>query len=177
MLQTDLNRAWNEHLWNVSGPGAWGDTWTGTETVFTQTSTLGDARAMTGVANADQQVEFKVRATAYASGGSSGDRWFGALARYTDDTNYYYVTVRSGGTISLRKLVNGAITVLATASMPVTLNQWYTLRLEAVGTRLRAYVDGNLVLEAMDTTHTSGRTGMVTYRTAAQFQLYRAVQP
>jgi hypothetical protein len=177
VLQTDLNRAWDGRLWDVSGPAVWGDTWTGTETVFTQTSTAGDARAVTGVANADQQVEFKVRATAYATGGSSGDRWFGAMARYTDVANYYYVSVRSGGTISLRKLVNGAITVLASTSMPVTLNQWYTLRLEAVGTRLRAYVDGNLVLEATDSTHSSGRTGMVTWRTAAQFQLYRAVQP
>jgi hypothetical protein len=122
-------------------------------------------------------VEFKVRATAFASGGGTGDRWFGAMARYTNDTNYYYVSMRSGGTISLRKVVNGVITVLATANMPVAVNNWYTLRLEAVGSRLRAYVDGKLALEAADSAHASGRTGMVTYRTAAQFQLFRAVQP
>ena len=177
VFRTGLNQGWDERVWNLSGPGVWGGTWTGTESVFTQTSVAGDARAVTGVANEAQQVEFKVRATAFASGGGSGDRWFGAMARYADDTNYYYVSLRSGGTISLRKVVNGAITVLATANMPVALDNWYTVRLEAVGSRLRAYVDGNLVLEAADATLTSGRTGMVTYRTAAQFQLFRAVQP
>lgn len=177
MLQTGLNRGWDERLWNLSGPGVWGGTWTGTESVFTQTSVAGDARAVTGVANEDQQVEFKIRATAFASGGGTGDRWFGAIARYTNDTNYYYLSMRSGGTISLRKVANGAITVLATANMPVALDEWYTLRLEAVGSRLRAYVNGTLALEAADSALANGRTGVVTYRTAAQFQLFRAVQP
>ena len=67
--------------------------------------------------------------------------------------------------------------VLGAGVEPAGLGARDTLRLEAVGTRLRAYVDGNLVLEATDSTHTRGRTGMVTYRTAAQFQLYRAIQP
>ena len=177
MFKTGLNEGWGEHLWSLSGPGVWGGTWTGTESVFTQTSVAGDARAVIGVPNDDQQVEFKIRATAFASGGGTGDRWFGAIARYTNDTNYYYVSMRSGGTISLRKVVNGAITVLATANMPVALNEWYTLRLEAVGSRLRTYVNGTLALEAADSALANGRTGVVTYRTAAQFQLFRAVQP
>src|SRR4051812_39848252 len=89
----------------------------------------------------DQQVEVLVNPTAFANGGS-GDKWVGAMTRYSGDSNYYYVSLRSGGTLSLRKVVNGTIGVLATATMPVTPNNWYSLRLEAVGSRLRAYVNG-----------------------------------
>jgi hypothetical protein len=169
-------RSFDDRTWTVTGPGAWGDLWTGTELVTTQTSVAGDARALIGVPTDDQEVQLMVRPTAFASGGT-GDKWFGAIARYQDDTNYYYLSVRSGGTVSLRKLVDGAIGVLATANMPLNLNDWYTLRLEAVGSRLRGYVNGTLVLEAMDTALPSGKSGMVTYRAAAQFKELRTIQP
>jgi pectate lyase len=104
----------------------------------------------------------------FASGGS-GDKWVGAMTRYSGDSNYYDV--------SLRKVVDGAIGVLATATMPMALNHWYSLRLEAVGSRLRAYVNGTLALEATDSALASGKSGMVTYRAAAQFKQLRTVQP
>jgi hypothetical protein len=169
-------RTFDERAWNVTGPGTWADLWTGTELVHTQSSVAGDARALVGVPTDDQEVQLMVRPTAFASGGTS-DKWFGAVARYQDDANYYYVSVRSGGTVSLRKMVGGAIGVLATANMPVSLNNWYTLRLEAVGSRLRAYVNGALVLEATDTALATGQSGMVTYRAAAQFKEFRTIQP
>jgi pectate lyase len=59
----------------------------------------------------------------------------------------------------------------------VNVGTWYALRLESIGSRLRAYVNGNLVLEATDSTHARGEGGLVMYRTAAQFDDYRAVQP
>jgi hypothetical protein len=37
------------------------------------------------------------------------------VVRFVDDQNYYYVTARNSKTISLRKLVNGAVTVLGSA--------------------------------------------------------------
>ena len=61
--------------------------------------------------------------------------------------------------------------------MPVTVGQWYQLRLEAIGTQLRAYVDGTLRMEVTDSTHASGKTGIVSYRAAAEFTRYRAIQP
>ena len=124
--------------WTFTGSGAWDGAWDGDQFVYTQTSTAGDARALTGVPTNDQQVEFGIRATAF----DGSDRWFGAIARYQDDSNYYYASVRSGGTISLRKVVGGSIGVLASASLPVTLGTWYQLRLEAIGSRLRVYVNG-----------------------------------
>jgi len=162
--------------WTFTGNGAWSYAWDGTQMVYPQTSTSGDARALTAAPTDDQQVEFAIRATAF-DGGSGSDRWFGAIARYKDDSNYYYVSLRSGGTISLRKVVGGTIGVLATTGLPVALGTWYQLRLEVVGTRLRVYVNGTLTLEANDSALTSGQMGVVTYRTAAQFKEFHASQP
>jgi hypothetical protein len=117
-----------------------------------------------------------VSSTTFAGTGS-GDRWFGALARYTNETNYYYLSLRSGGSVSLRKVTNGTVTVLGSATLPVTVGRWYSLRLEAVGSRLRGYVDGKLLLEATDSTHPQGKSGLVTYRTAAEYAGYRALRP
>jgi pectate lyase len=165
------------YYWTTSGPGLWdNDATLNGARLYSQSSVAGDARAAIGVASGDQTVETRVRATTFAGTGG-GDRWFGAMARYTSESNYYYLSLRSSGTVSLRKVVNGAVTVLGTASLPVTVGRWYQLRLEAVGSRLRGYVDGNLVLETTDTAHPQGKTGMVTYRTAAQFAGYRAVRP
>jgi hypothetical protein len=171
-----VNAYFDPQTWNSTGTGVWGNAQTDTETVFAQTSLAGDARALVGVPAYAQSVEVTARPTAFASGGT-GDKWFGAIARYANDANYYYVSVRSGGTISLRKLVDGQIGVLATASLPVSPGTWYSLRLEAVGSRLRVYVDGELKLEATDSSHVRGQSGMVTYRTAAQFKRFRTVQP
>ena len=143
---------------------------------MTQFSVAGDARAVTGVPTEDQSIDVRARATTFAGTGT-GDRWFGITARYVDTLNYYYLSVRSGNTVSLRKLENGTTTVLGTASMPVNLGQWYRLRLEVVGVRLRAYVNGRPVLEAVDASFPRGVTGFVTFRTAADFADYRAIQP
>lgn len=147
------------------------------ETVFTQPTIGGGAHAVAGPSEGyrDQNIRARMRATQF----SGADRWFGLIGRYVDASNYYYVTVRSSNNISLRKLTHGAITTLDTATMPVASNTWYNLRLDIVGTQLRAYVDGRLVLEATDTSapHAAGRYGVGSYKTAAQADDFLAVQP
>ena len=165
-------------VWTRTGSGQWFNTYSDLPSTlkYVQTSVAGDARATVGVATDDQSVDVRARATTFA-GGSGGDRWFGAIARYSNETNYYYFSLRSSNTLSLRKVTNGQITVLRSVALPVVLGRWYRLRLEAVGSQLRAYVNGTLWLEASDTTHARGQTGIVTYRTAAEFDDYRAIQP
>jgi len=114
---------------------------------------------------------------ARATGFSGQDRWFGIAARYVDESNYYYLAVRNSNTVSLRKLVNGAITVLGTAPLTVTPNTWYDLRLDAVGNELRAFVNGVQVLQAIDASHASGQGGILTYKTGAEYVDYLAWQP
>ena len=133
-------------VWTRTGSGQWGNTISDLPNTlkYVQTSVAGDARATVGVATDDQSVDVRARATTFA-GGSGGDRWFGAIARYSNETNYYYFSLRSSNTLSLRKVTNGQITVLRSVALPVVLGRWYRLRLEAVGSQLRAYVNGTPV--------------------------------
>jgi hypothetical protein len=159
-----------------SGTGLWfyqGDTG---GNFISQASVFGDARAVIGVTTDDQSIDIRARATTFAGSGSNV-RWFGVMARYVDQSNYIYLSVRSDNSVSLRKVNNGTITILGTKSMAVNLRQWYRLRLEAVGSRVRAYVNNRPVLEAVDATLPRGITGAVTYRAAADFADYRAIQP
>lgn len=119
----------------------------------------------------DQNVQTRVMPTAMATTG-----WFGVMARYVDDGNYYYLKV-GNGEASIRKLVNGAIVELARAPFTPSVNTWYTLRLEAVGTSLRAYINDRFLLEAADSSHASGKYGIVTYRASATFDDFAVTQP
>lgn len=163
-------------------PGLWdleGESWeqrndVSTEPLLAQTSTSGTSRAIVGIPVADQVVQARVRPTAF---GKPAQAWFGLMARVVDSSNYYYVTVRRNNTISLRKLTDDAIQVLDSAPFNVSTGTLYTLRLEAIGTSIRAYVNGTLMLEATDATIDSGRYGLMTYGTAAEFDDVLVTQP
>lgn len=140
-----------------------------------QTDQSGDARAITLVPAHNQIVQARVTANSFATG--TGVRWVGLLARYTNAGNFYYVTLRSDNTISLRKLVNGAIQVLDTAPFTASVGTSYSLRLEAIENSLRAYVNGTLLLEASDTTHTTGTYGAAMYKAAATYDDFIVWEP
>jgi hypothetical protein len=160
------------NTWNFGGDGQWAVN----SGAFAQSSVAGSARAIVGTPLADQIVSARVRPLAYSVGGTQ-DRWLGIVARYADERNFYYLTLRSGNTLSLRKLVNGAITTLGTVPLSGAVNTTYQLRLEATGSQLRAYVNGVLTLQATDASHASGAGGLMTFKTAARFDDYLAYQP
>jgi len=161
-------------------PGAWtlngGGQWAVSSGTYTQNSVATEARAVIGGPVADQAVEARVRQIAWSAAGTA-ERWAGVLARYTDTGNYYYLHLRSGGTVSLRKLVNGTIFTLASAPFATSLGTQHTLRLEVVGNQLRGYVNGNLLLQTTDSSHSTGIGGLMTSKAATQFDDYRAYQP
>ena len=166
----------NMPVWTTRSPGDWNCSSDTGVNLMRQTSASGDARAMGGTPTDDQLVMARARATAF--GGSAGqNRWFGIAARYRDASNYYYLAVRDSNTVSLRKQVNGAITVLGTAPLAVSVNTWYDLRLDAVGNELRAFVNGVQVLQATDSSHAGGQGGMVSYNAATEYTGYVAWQP
>lgn len=163
------------NFYTVTGSGSWsceGDD-NGIATMR-QTSTTDIARAVIGGASTDDQVVgSRVRLTAV----NGSDRWFGIIVRYVDASNYYYLTLRGSNTVSLRKLVNGVPTVLGTSNLPVTLNTWYDLRLDAVGNDLRAFVNNRQVLQTTDASLPVGRTGMLTFKAGAEFSNFISWQP
>ena len=162
--------------WHVSGFGLW-SLWSGSSKVYFQSSIAGDARAAIGAPADDQIVRVRARLNTFATPIGAQERWFGVMARQSDERNYYYLTLRSTNQLSLRKFVDGAATVLASTPFTVTPATWYDLRLEAVGNELRAYVNGTLRLEATDNAHASGRSGPVMFKAAADYDDFIAYQP
>jgi hypothetical protein len=171
-----------ESNFDVYTPGLWdfeGEDWESRNdqsapTQLAQTSTSGTPRAIVGIPVADQSVQAWVKPTAF---GSSAQGWFGLMARVVDSSNYYYVTVRRNNTISLRRLSDDVIHILDTGTFNVVVGTPYTLRLETIGSSIRAYVNGTLVLEATDSAIESGRYGFVTYSAAAEFDDLLVTQP
>jgi hypothetical protein len=162
--------------WTFTGPGYW-NLWPGLSTVFYQSSIAGDARASIGVPTGDQVVRARARLDTFASPSGSQERWFGLMARHVDERNFYYLSLRSSNTVALRKVVDGTVTSLGSASFTVQPGTWYDLRLDAVGNRLRGHVNGALVLEATDSSLASGNSGPVMFRAATDYDDFAAYQP
>jgi hypothetical protein len=156
--------------WVTSGSGTW--TFPDNRTVWAQTSTAADARAVAGYGMQDTALITRLRAVSF----SGSDRWFGVLTRYQDASNYYYVTLRSSNRIDLKRLVNGTATVLDTATLTVSPGTTFDIRIEDVGTAHRVYVNGVLTLEANDSTFTQGKIGFATYKTSAEFEFVEVKQ-
>lgn len=151
--------------WTARG-GTWVDDYQSTSRARRQTNNLVAARSLAGVPETDDQiVETGVRIDSLPP---DGDRWVGVIARYRDDANLYYASLRVNSGLQIRRVVNGTATVLA--SVPHTVREpQLSLRLEAVGDQLRVYVDGSFVVEAHDTALGMGRFGIATNRAAASF--------
>jgi len=116
-----------------------------------------------------------MRLDSYAA--SKTGAWFGLLARYVDARNHYYVTVRASGHIDIRKIVNGVITVLASANYTAVPGQYFDARFKVVNDQLQLYLDNILVLSAHDRDLTSGQYGLATYRATAHWDLLSVQQP
>jgi hypothetical protein len=139
---------------------------TGANHVYRQSSTVGESRAVfAGEWSTQSYVEADITPTAF----DGNDRWFGLGVRYLDDSNFYYVTLRSSNRIQLKRMLNGTFTTLAERELPVSLNRTRNVQLRADGTALAVLVDGALVLWANDATIPRGRSALMTFRTRADF--------
>lgn len=150
--------------WATSGSGTW--TFPVDRTVWAQTSTAADARAVAGFDMQNTALNTRLRAVSF----NGSDRWFGVLTRYQNASNYYYVTLRSSNRIELKRLLNGTATVLDSATLTVSPGTTFDIRIEDVGDAHRVYVNGVLTLEATDSTFTKGKIGFATYKTSAEFE-------
>jgi hypothetical protein len=104
--------------------------------------------------------------------------WVGIAAHVVDERNYYYVTLRRSNELSLRRMVDGKVQVIATVPQAIVTGLWYDLRLEIVGTNIRAYVNGDLKISAKDPAMTGGgRNALLMYKAAADFVTVVAYQP
>lgn len=156
----------NAAHWTPLAGGSWSVAATTVSRVYRQASLAGAATSV--LSNSDwnnQSVQADVRPTAF----SGSDRWFGLAVRRVDTANYYYVTARSSGVLQLKKMMNGAIQTLASVDLPISAGTDYRLRLEAIGTTLRVYVNGIEQLKAFDASLTHGQAALMTYKAAADY--------
>lgn len=132
----------------------------------TNTGTSVNARAYLGTTAGDQSVQATVCPLDFVS--SSGSVLI--CARYTDLTHNYFLKLGANGNATLMKS-NGGSSVIVDGPVAVGANegQWYVLKLEAEGSALRGYINGELVLQATDTALTSGTAAVGTYGTTAAF--------
>ncbi len=161
--------------WTPDAPTAYWQAAGGVYQFTSQASVSG--RTVTGTNVSSQTVQADVKIAA-----ESGTNRFAAVyARHSDASNAYYLLLRAdANTVELKKLAAGVpteFTPAAHASTPVTLGEWYNLRLEVSGTnpvQLRGYVNGVLMVEATDTSNSgaglpAGKAALGTNYVAADF--------
>jgi hypothetical protein len=91
------------------------------------------------------------------------DQAAGVLLRVQDPTNYYIVRANAlEGNVVLFKYVNGQRSEIKSGSITVASGAWQQLRGEVIGTTLRGYLNGKLIVEATDATFREGRAGLWT---------------
>ena len=150
--------------WVSDGLGSWAVATQNGNWVFRQSNnTVVANRAYLEASNWGDQL---VEADVMLNSASGNNRFFGVVARYRSATDYYYFVLRTNNTAELKRLANGvAANVVAPRVLPFTVTPGvtYRLTLEVVGSWLRAYVNGQLLMEGSDTTFASGRAGLLTF--------------
>ena len=173
LLRSDGIVDWSEGWQSASG--TWAFASDGTTGYLRQSDNQADARWLSKIAVGYQSISTRVRPLSHGTG---SDPWIGLAARVVDDNNYHYLTLRRSQQLSLRRLVNGQVQVLATVPQALTLGAWHDLRLEIIGNQIRAYVNGDLRIETTDSALSGGgRNALLMWKTAADVESYVAYQP
>lgn len=169
-------RAWSEGFRSTAGTWEFASDAEDLPYYLRQSDPQADVRWISKIVGGYQVVSTRIRPR---SQGTADDPWVGLAVHVVDDSNYYYMTLQRSQQLSLRRLVNGQIQVLATVPQALTLGAWHDLRLEIIGTRICAFVNGDLKIEVVDDTlrGRSGRNALLMYKTAADVESYVAYQP
>jgi hypothetical protein len=153
-------------LWQPTAGSSFSIVRVGNTSVYRQSDRSGQSAAYLPASpegNQAIQAELTIRSV------SGEDRWAGLFTRRTDDSNYYYVTLRTSGVLELRRMRNGSFTTLASTPANVVLGQKYWLRLQSIGGTHRVYLNDTPLLTARDSTLSAGTAGVITFRAATDF--------
>lgn len=138
----------------------------GNTRVLRQQSIDGDARTVLNGSDWNSvAIEADIRATEFAG----ADSWIGLATRYQSPLNHYYVALRANGRVELRRVASGTTRTLASAAFTVSNTRTYRVRLEAIGTLHRVYIDGALLLDVDSSGPTRGRAALFSYRARGDF--------
>ena len=91
------------------------------------------------------------------------DQAAGIISRVQDKDNYYIIRANVLETsVNLYRYAGGRRIGIKEGSAKVVQGQWQELKLEVVGDTLRGFLNGQLVVEASDSTFKAGRVGLWT---------------
>jgi len=158
----------NANGWTPVGTTSWSVVNNGSSYVYKQSDMTGGAASYGGSTSwTDQAIEMSIQITNTLD---STDRWAGPVARYTNDNNYYYMTLRENGTAELKKIQGGTASVLDSTTFTFSRSTIYDVKLEVVGKTINGYIGGVLVLEAQDpgSTITAGKAGVRMFKAALE---------
>ena len=163
--------------WTESTTGDWSIVTDGS-LVYRQGTTSNTFRvAYAGDATwTDQVVEAKVKVLGFVEGSTSN--LVGVYARFKDINNHYSVALRYDGKIAIRRRLNGSnnsITGGATAG--IVTDRWISVKFEAIGSTLNAYIDGALRASVVDCSIPAGGVAVGTTNSTAEFDDIRVTLP
>ena len=91
------------------------------------------------------------------------DQAAGIIFRVQDRDNYYILRANAlENNVVFFKYAGGRRSQMREASATVPSGRWQALRVEAVGSRLRGYLNDQLVVETTDDTYRAGKVGLWT---------------
>lgn len=110
--------------------------------------------------------------------GANSSFMAGLCVRVSDAENFHLVGVRSNDArVGLRTFAGGGNNVVQSDFDGAEAGTWYSLRVDAIGDTLRAYLDGELMFSQEDATHERGAVALCTVRAAAAFDNLRVTAP
>lgn len=130
------------------------------ESVFRSTA-VAEATPRFAILGATSFTDVEVGVSTMISG-PAADKYASVIARWVDASNYLQAELHlnSADTLTLRQVVAGTPTVLATTTHPsIQQSQWYKIR-------LIAYVSGRAVAQVLDSTGTAVLAGVEASSTA-----------
>jgi fibronectin type III domain protein/concanavalin A-like lectin/glucanase superfamily protein/thrombospondin type 3 repeat protein len=157
-FEDGVEDGWSEAM------GTW-SVMSGSSKVYQQSSTTGDGVTSAGdPVWGDYTVEARVKPMSFNAAGG----FVRLIGRFRDVSNYYYLLLRSNQVLELKKLVASTPTTLGTKAFTVSPGTWYTVKLELVGTSLKAYVNGQLELSTTDSQFNSGSIAVGTFNASGE---------
>lgn len=155
--------------WTVQS-GTWSVVVDGTN-VYSQSTATDFARSVISNTQTAGWTDYTFRARVKPGAG----QYAMLMVRYQNANNHYFMNLRTdNGKIEIKKMVNGSSgSALRSVNANITAGTWYTAELEVVGTQLRGYLNGTLVITATDPLVTSpfmtGGVGVGTLNNSAEF--------
>jgi pectate disaccharide-lyase len=151
--------------WSKSG-GTWSVVSDGSQVAQQSDTGTDRARLFAGDSGwTNYAVQARVKPLAF----NGSNRLVALASRASGSTKMYRLALINANRVELQAFNGSSITVIGSASLTVSTNTWYTLRIEASGSTIRGLVNGAQVASGTNTMNSAGRIALFTEFASARF--------